>query len=35
MVEADFEVIDQLKQIGVKIPARLAGKKPKQINGVK
>ena len=24
MVEADFEVIDQLKQIGVKIPTRLA-----------
>ena len=35
MVEADFEVIDQLKQIGVKIPARLVGKKPKQINGAR
>ena len=26
MVEADFEVIDQLKEIGVKIPARVAEK---------
>ena len=35
MVEADFEVIDQLKEIGVKIPARLAGKNLKQTNGAR
>ena len=35
MVDADFEVIDQLKQIGVKIPARIAQKTLKQINGAR
>ena len=29
MVEADFEVIDQLKQIGVKIPAKISGNSKK------
>ena len=35
MVDADFEVIDQLKQIGVKIPARIAQKTLKQTNGAR
>ena len=35
MVEADFEIIDQLKQIGVKIPARIAQKTLKQTNGAR
>ena len=35
MVDADFEVIDQLKQLGVKIPARIAQKTLKQINGAR
>ena len=35
MVDADFEVIDQLKEIGVKIPARIAQKTLKQTNGVR
>ena len=30
MVDADFEVIDQLKQIGVKIPARITQKTSKK-----
>ena len=30
MVDADFEIIDQLKQIGVKIPPRIA-EKPKKL----
>ena len=37
MVEADFEVLDSLKQIGVKIPKNLkvVKKIPKQTNGVR
>ena len=35
MVDADFEVIDQLKEIGVKIPAKVSAKKLKQTNGVR
>ena len=35
MVDADFEVTDQLKQIGVKIPARIAQKTLKQTNGAR
>ncbi len=35
MVDADFEVIDQLKQIGVKIPAKVSAKNLKQTNGVR
>ena len=33
MVEADFVVIDQLKEIGLKIPKKLPAKNLKQING--
>ena len=35
MVDADFEVIDQLKEIGVRIPAKVSAKKLKQTNGVR
>lgn len=35
MVDADFEVIDQLKQIGVKIPAKVSAKNQKQTNGAR
>ncbi|MDE2798665.1 MAG: hypothetical protein OXI94_08350 [Gemmatimonadota bacterium] len=35
LVDADFEVIDQLKEIGVKIPAKVSAKKLKQTNGMK
>ena len=35
MVDADFEVIDQLKEIGLKIPAKVSAKKLKQTNGVR
>ena len=35
MVEADFEIIDQLKQIGFKIPARITQKTLKQTNGAR
>ena len=37
MVEADFEVLDSLKQIGVKIPKNLkvVKKIPKQTNGMR
>lgn len=33
MVDADFEVINQLKEIGLKIPAKVSAKKLKQTNG--
>ena len=35
MVDADFEVIDQLKQIGFKIPAKVSAKNLKQTNGAR
>ena len=35
MVDADFEVIDQLKEIGFKIPARITQKTLKQTNGAR
>ena len=33
MVEADFVVLDSLKQIGVKIPKKFSAKSLKQTNG--
>ena len=35
MLEADFVVIDQLKEIGLKIPKKLPAKNQKQTNGVR
>ena len=35
MVDADFEVIDQLKEIGFKIPARITQKTLKQTNSAR
>ena len=35
MVDADFEVIDQLKEIGFKIPAKVSTRNLKQTNGVR
>ena len=35
MLEADFVVIDQLKEIGLKIPKKLPAKNLKQTNGVR